>query len=397
VRFALIAWLVACGATEPPPEQPKVFVSSPGHLSTSHAAIDNQLGCNDCHVSSTPKLDNDKCLRCHDAIADRMVLRAGMHGSAKFRSKRCWECHREHRGRSFDLRGWNTVPGGERGFGLEHGAKTEFPLRSTHTVTMCAGCHPKTNAQGLRLYLGTERACIGCHESRDRHRTRLACERCHVDAGWRPAKPTLDFEHSKAMPLLGAHAGVACMKCHTDGVFQIHAGTCRSCHADPHVYPEHDPVWSKCEGCHAATARTFAEITFDHAEGTKVSLGAHKKLRCIACHASRDKVTECAACHDGVQPAQRTVSQHAGRFGNRGCQQCHTPVAWRTGARFDHRATGFPLVGKHGTIGCRACHRGTSPAAFENLSKQATCIGCHAHQKVHDNKYANDDCMKCHY
>jgi hypothetical protein len=388
VRFALIACLVACAADRAPPVEPRPV--APGPLSQSHEAIDNQLGCNDCHVSGTPALANEKCLACHAPISDRIVQRAGLHGSSQVRDKACWECHGEHRGRRYDPRGWQALPGGERGFDHE---RTGWPLRARHGVARCEQCHPRTNTQGLRVYLGAERACIACHEQDEPHRTRLACERCHLVTAWKPVKRLLDLDHPPTLPLEGAHAKVACTRCHTDHTFALPVGDCATCHVDPHDGDAFDEL--DCKRCHAVTAPSFRVISFDHQEATKRSLRMHRKIRCVDCHA-RPAVATCAGCHAGVQPAGRAITRHGNRFGATACQDCHTLTGWRARV-FDHRTTKFPLRWGHAVLTCRACHRGGDPATFEDLGKQTSCTGCHAHAKVHDNKYEQRQCLMCHH
>jgi len=57
------------------------------------------------------------------------------------------------------------------------------------------------------------------------------------------------------------------------------------------------------------------------------------------------------------------------------CDRCHTPDSWRTPdlqERFDHRGTGFPLVGVHARLACRDCHR---DLRFARVG--VACLDCH--------------------
>src|SRR4051794_40125618 len=67
------------------------FSSSPGPLSSSHASLDTQDHCTDCHVGNTKDLSNDKCLACHDHndLRDRINSGKGFHASAKVKGKKC--------------------------------------------------------------------------------------------------------------------------------------------------------------------------------------------------------------------------------------------------------------------------------------------------------------------
>src|SRR5574338_549141 len=70
------------------------FNSSPGPLSASHAALDNNDHCTDCHVGNTKDLSNDKCLGCHDHndLRDRINAGKGFHASEKVKGKQCSTC-----------------------------------------------------------------------------------------------------------------------------------------------------------------------------------------------------------------------------------------------------------------------------------------------------------------
>jgi hypothetical protein len=387
MRLAVVACLVACSSTAPPPREPTRLASSPGPLATSHAAIDNQLGCNDCHAGAS--IVAAKCLACHDAVRDRIAERAGMHG--RFEGRACETCHAEHRGRAFDLRGWGSLAGGEAGF--DH-ALAGWALRGKHATIACERCHPTTNTQGLRRYLGADRACVACHADGEPHRTTIACDRCHRDDAWLPVKQRLEFEHPKRFALRAAHAAVGCKKCHTDGTFPMTAVECGSCHASPHGAD----IFSvfRCSECHSDDATTLKYVAFDHGVRTGLALGPHRQHACTDCHGTPPAAATCAQCHTGVQPVGRKVTRHRTRFAGRTCQSCHTLASWTSLGRFDHAKTRFPLRDHHARIACRACHRGTDPAMFEDLRTQSACADCHAHAKVHDGKYTRDQCVKCH-
>src|SRR5262245_31115428 len=87
------------------------FARSPGPLSQSHAAFDNQQQCTSCHVNDSKDLSNDKCLDCHDHndLRDRIRAGKGFHASAIVKGKSCWTCHLDHKGRGYDIMGWKTV------------------------------------------------------------------------------------------------------------------------------------------------------------------------------------------------------------------------------------------------------------------------------------------------
>ena len=201
-------------------------------------------------------------------------------------------------------------------------------------------------------------------------------------------EPPRSFDHSFA-PLDGAHADVGCARCHLFQLAPPALDRCDACHTSTHtgLYAAR-----KCTACHAPT-RAFSSATFDHPWFTLGS--GHAKLACASCHQSSDTRPDsaCESCHS---------DRHRGRFSPLRCRDCHSPAftaatpssMWRPN-RFDHRQTGYPLVMSHSQLACRACHRGRDPADFEWFAT-ASCLGCHAHRTVHDLKYKDADCLKCH-
>jgi len=397
------------------------FASSPGPLAQSHAALDNQKQCMDCHINDSKDLSNDKCLACHDHndLRDRIRAGKGFHASSVVKGKNCWTCHLDHKGRGYDIMGWKSV-GGEKGF--DHDA-TGWPLNGKHANTDCAECHKNRNKQGLKIYMGTDKLCgsSGCHNDDQPHkferRDMLACERCHTESVWKPAKSPANqkFNHDDrkdaAMPLFGSHKDVACAKCHVKAVFNLPAPDPDSCgNSGCHVSPHDGHLFGKrdCEWCHSPTFKTLKQQNFDHTEKTRFDLGpAHRKIACYNCHTKalgEGKPTgACEQCHS-------KDSHHGDRFSQFGsppkCGICHPSGGPKfTPKVFNHTArTKFELTGKHADVDCRACHRGKSPSDFERLtslisSKGAVdCMGCHQHTNVHDKKYKNSDCTTggCH-
>jgi hypothetical protein len=58
---------------------------------------------------------------------------------------------------------------------------------------------------------------------------------------------------------------------------------------------------------------------------------------------------------------------------------------------FDHRATKFPLAGKHAQTRCDACH---TQNVFHTTTG-TSCVSCHRPDDVHRGRYG-DSCDKCH-
>ncbi|MEZ6021279.1 MAG: hypothetical protein R3F17_14665 [Planctomycetota bacterium] len=75
---------------------------------------------------------------------------------------------------------------------------------------------------------------------------------------------------------------------------------------------------------------------------------------------------DCAGCHEDV---------HVGQLGSN-CRSCHLQDTWRPfGMREMHASTRFPLVGRHATASCRACHLGAEVGRFAQTD--SACVSCH--------------------
>jgi len=391
------------------------FSSSPGPLAESHAALDNQARCNDCHVDGTNAISDAKCLSCHDHkdLQARINQGKGFHASPQVKNKRCQTCHLEHKGRRFDIMGWKSQ-GGEQNFNHD---LTGWKLNGKHAATDCGECHKARNKAGLKVYMGTPTLCgsSGCHADDQPHKFErkdmLRCERCHTESVWKPQKRRMDFDHNDrkdaGMPQLGSHADVACSKCHPKAVFNLpfkDPDNCGNsgCHTTAHEGHLFDS--RPCEWCHSPTFKSFKQKYakdmpfFDHSERTRFNLGAHARLPCYDCHTKKlgtaKPVGACEQCH-------AKDNKHGSRFDQFGsppkCSTCHPTTSWKPTAFKHDRHTNFDLTGKHAAVSCRACHRGSSPSDFENLTKltatkQTDCMGCHEHKNVHDKKFNNAQC-----
>lgn len=382
------------------------FTSTPGPLAKEHASLDNQNGCNDCHVDGTKAVDSNKCLDCHDHQDLRARIRAGKgyHASSKVRGKACATCHVDHEGRNFDIMGWRTVKGGMKGF--DH-KLTGWPLRDKHAVLECEECHENTNSAGRRTFLGEDKVCGSCHKRDQPHgfdrRALMQCERCHTEISWKPEKPRLDFDHNKKsdaeFPQEGAHRDVSCGKCHPKARFnlgQSKPGNCGNsgCHASPHEGMLFDK--KSCDWCHSPKFRTLKQIEFNHRARTRFDLaGAHSEVECYTCHTDkrgfRKPSRSCATCHAADNPHRNRFEQ----FGKPpACETCHPESSFKPTTFRHGRHTKFDLTGKHARLGCRECHRGKQPFQFENFqSKQIrndrNCMSCHEHENVHQRKFVD--------
>ncbi|HEX3478746.1 MAG TPA: hypothetical protein VHT91_27180 [Kofleriaceae bacterium] len=396
------------------------FGSSPGPLTRSHATLDAQDHCNDCHVGDSKELSNDKCLGCHDHqnLGARIAGGKGFHASAQVKGKKCESCHHEHKGKDYDPMGWSSIKGGQKAFDHE---LTGWQLKGKHAATDCNDCHKaKSKEQGLRVFMGTDRGCGSCHAKDQPHKLvkkdLLACERCHGESVWKPAKPAMQFNHDDrkdaTMPLLGRHKDVACTKCHVKNVYKLPFAKPDSCgNAGCHQSPHSGHLFGArpCEWCHSPTFKDLANTqVFDHSERTRFDLGpAHRKIKCEQCHTKAlGEVKPSRAC----EQCHAKDNKHGDRFKEFGspprCETCHPSGGpkW-TPNNFNHGAhTKFKLEFKHAEVTCRACHRGSSPSEFERfaLNPNKDCKSCHAHARVHaddehpDGKYKSAQCLQCH-
>ena len=116
-------------------------------------------------------------------------------------------------------------------------SKSAFPLEGKHTTVQCAKCHEK--ADPVR-YAGVTTACAPCHK--DPHFGQFVrggttrCEPCHNAQSWK--RITFDHSTGSRFALSGAHAGVACAKCHPTEILD----------GKPAV--RFKPLGISCEDCH---------------------------------------------------------------------------------------------------------------------------------------------------
>jgi hypothetical protein len=345
-------------------------------------AAHQQAGCRDCHRSLVFSQVGTACADCH-RDAHRGEL--GVH---------CDWCHTPE--------SWTN----RQEFFRVHN-RTRFPLLAAHARVDCEACH---GGQQPQQYVGTSTECVSCHladyqaaTDPDHQALRLShdCTECHsvASSAWDAGAFGSSFPHPETFPLHGAHAGLACDRCHATGF----AGTsrqCVSCHRadfDGARDPDHKAggFSTECQSCH--NDRGWQPATFDHALSGFALSGAHASVDCGACHVNgRFSGTphECVACHrDDFDRASNPNHVNAG-FPT-GCQACHNTNGWRP-ASFDHDRF-FPLTRDHAGIACATCH--VNPGNFRTFQ----CLSCHGrermddkHEKVSGYRYENQACYSCH-
>jgi len=373
---------------------------SPGDLSGPHSQLEGISNCTQCHVLGD-KPTNDKCLKCHVEIQDRISKKKGYHASAEVRGKLCFTCHSEHNGKSFQLIRLDVKK-------FNHNL-TGYSLSVPHAKRACRDCHnskfitdPKLRTR-KNTYLGTGTECLTCHTDYHRQTLSTACLNCHTPDVFVPAAR---FNHDNAQfQLLGKHKVIDCSKCHkveaTDGKkFQYFRGlqyaNCNNCHKDPHE----NKFGQNCRQCHSeASFQVLKSMAgFDHNKtGFKLD-GRHAQVNCTSCHKTSftDPLEHdrCASCHKDY---------HNNQFAKNGvspdCSTCHTVKGFSASiySLEQHNKSAFPLKGSHMAVPCNECHKKQEKWNFRNIGKN--CKECHQDvhaQTIQAKYYPDGNCQVCH-
>jgi hypothetical protein len=431
---------------------------SPGPLSKAHANLEGVAACGKCHEPGAGPA-SARCLACHAPVAARMAAHRGVHREV---TGECGKCHREHAGldadiRRLDPRTFNHAV--ETGFALEgahlRAATTCTPChkkRSFQAVsTACASCHPDPHKPSLGpdcarchsatlafkqtrarfehsrtafVLTGAHRevpcekchtagifrglhfdACTGCHATPHRKPLGPTCTTCHVTDRW-SARPQ-PFDHARTdFALAGAHASVACAKCHAGGIKKVlQHDRCAACHENPH----RESIRDDCRKCH--TESGFRTATFDHVARSPFPMsGGHTGLACRKCHTRLGPGDAPASAEPAAPPrpagAPRTRAvvdfgglkpacigchkdQHKGEFGQ-ACDGCHRTATFKA-AGFTHPRAAEFFAGRHAGVACVKCH--VRPGAAAAKPPSMACARCHADPHLGQ---VGGDCERCH-
>ncbi|NOY93877.1 MAG: cytochrome c3 family protein, partial [Deltaproteobacteria bacterium] len=278
-----------------------------------------------------------RCRQCHDPAhiraADVQAMPPSERGSSYLGlGSACTSCHRDPHAPSLgarcaschDQRDWNAT---EQNF--DH-ARARFPLRGAHARVDCAGCHPTAREGEPASFRGLRfQSCTNCHE--DPHAGAMGspaqCGRCHTSIAWDRVRFIRSTHAPRKFPLAGAHAELACARCHGERNAQRPDRACASCHQNAHQ----PSLGADCAGCHTTVSwlrggARRRDVRFH--ERTHYPLrGAHRAVAC-------------ASCHDPRRPARRRYRPIA----HDACKDCHEdPHA----GQLEHRAD---------SGACDACH-----------------------------------------
>lgn len=293
----------------------------------------------------------------------------------------------------------------------------------------CIRCHEPIGAQrtakrGLHGSLPRQQLddCSQCHSEHHGPQTPLIAPQAFANAGVLDAD-VYDHRHVADYGLKGAHAALACDRCHPaakaaqprhGGRFLGASQACAACHEDVH----HGAFGKDCEKCHGQEQKFRAAPGFDHA--IFPLLGAHARVDCVKCHAEGTvRSTEalsvhplparkCAECHEDPHHATAQRPAKALLLADTGdCARCHDSTKWAV-ARVtpeQHEKFGFPLRGGHQQAECYTCHGdGTHKSRHgPPQPKVESCARCH--QDPHTGKFVQlavagqgpaDGCAGCH-
>jgi hypothetical protein len=259
-----------------------------------------EMPCERCHGQDLKTFDSATCIDCHSRIDQAFMTRH----IATFGST-CVPCH-------------NGAEGAGRNFDHDRFA---FKLTGKHEALPCESCHK--GATTLTALQQTPQDCYSCHAKDDAHAGKFGkdCAGCHSTTDWKQAT----FDHSQtSFPLTGAHATVACDKCHSGGQFTAISSDCVSCHAEPVFHQGAFGTQStQCASCHATTAWTPAKFDLSHALFPLDHGSREQTPTCKTCHPTSLSAYTCLNCH--AHSPDSVVAEHEGASlaQLRDCIRCH--------------------------------------------------------------------------
>jgi hypothetical protein len=201
---------------------------------------------------------------------------------------------------------------------------TQFKLEGKHGSLKCEECHKLSpKATFTQRFMLQYRLCTNCHA--DYHKGQFAgtfgndCARCHTEKGFKPSTFTAMRHADTKLPLLGAHAAIPCVACHTQrnengaGIVQYKeiSAECQGCHKDVHGGQFARNGETPCAQCHSPVG--WHSLLFNHDVQSSFPLtGAHKGVQCRSCHKEerlggqtivrfKPLSSKCEFCHQRAQ------------------------------------------------------------------------------------------------
>lgn len=157
----------------------------------------------------------------------------------------------------------------------------------------------------------------------------------------------------------------------------------------------HGNIRFQCSECHATDSwKMRKDASFQHQATGFALTGKHELTRCSSCHARLQfaaQSADCFSCHTDV---------HKSDLGKE-CLRCHTTQTWKIAdMRQKHQQTRFPLLGRHASLHCEACHANAAHKQFAGTPND--CMSCHRHDFArtqapnHAAAGFSTECLHCH-
>jgi hypothetical protein len=146
-------------------------------------------------------------------------------------------------------------------FSFDHEAETDVRLEGAHKKASCLRCH---NNRGPVAEFAV-RGCAGCHANPHLGSFGDRCSDCHGQNDW-TIRNVEALHRRTRFPHTGAHAAVACFRCHEGaqvGNFRGESASCESCHQDALAsapsFHLTSGLTTDCQRCHRPITWKFVQ------------------------------------------------------------------------------------------------------------------------------------------